>query len=82
MSKYNKLWKYIQESGKSQLILTFDEIGEIAGVPLDHSFLKYKKELSEYGYEVGKISMKAQTVLFIKKQEEIMDIVLINRKQC
>jgi len=63
MSKYNKLWKCIQESDKAQLVLRFDEIGEIAGVPIDHSFLKYKKELPEYGYEVGKISMKEQTVL-------------------
>ena len=70
MSKYNALWAYIHESGKPQLILTFDEIGQIAGVPLDHSFLKYKKELCDYGYEVTKISMKAQTVLFAKRQEE------------
>lgn len=69
MSKYNTLWKYIHESGKPQLTLTFDEIGEIAGVPLDHSFLNYKKELLEHGYKVKKISMKAQTVLFIKKEE-------------
>lgn len=41
----------------------------IAGVPLDHSFLKYKKELCDYGYEVVKISMKAQAVLFAKRQE-------------
>ena len=34
------------------------------------SFLKYKKELPEYGYEVGKISMKAQTVQFLKKEED------------
>ena len=33
---------------------------------MDHSFLSYKKELSEYGYQVGKISMKEQTVLFNK----------------
>ena len=69
MSKYHALWVYIHESGKPQLILTFDEIGQIAGVPMDHSFLKYKKELCCYGYEVIKISMKAQTVLFAKKKE-------------
>lgn len=66
MSKYEKLWKYIKESNEPQMMLTFDEIGEISGVPIDHSFLKYKKELSEYGYIVGKISMKAKTVLFVK----------------
>ena len=70
MSKYEKLWKYILESNKSELVLSFEEIKEIVGVPLDHSFLKYKKELLEYGYEVSKISMKAQTVLFIKNRKE------------
>lgn len=64
MSKYNVLWKYVKNSGVSSLLLTFAEIEEIAGIPIDHSFLKYKKELTEYGYQVGKISMKAQTVSF------------------
>ena len=66
MSKYHALWAYVQKQGTQQLTLTFDEIGQIAGIPLDHSFLKYKKELSDYGYAVGKISMKDQTVFFIK----------------
>lgn len=70
MSKYDALWTYIQKSGRPQLTLTYDEIGQIAGVVLDHSFLRYKKELLSYGYEVSKISMKAQTVLFIKKEED------------
>ena len=70
MSKYHALWAYIQKSDGQQLTLTFDEIGQIAEVPLDHSFLKYKKELSDYGYEVGKISMKNQTVFFIKKEKD------------
>ena len=68
MSKYDALWKYIGECGEPRITLTFDKIAEIAGAPLDHSFLKYKKELSEYGAEVGKISMKAQTVVFIRKK--------------
>jgi hypothetical protein len=69
MSKYNTLWTYIHESGKPQLTLAFDEICQIAGVPLDHSFLKYKKELYSYGYEVVRISLKAQTMLFAKRKE-------------
>lgn len=64
MSKYEMLWKYVKESDKGQLTLTFDEIEAIAGVPIDHSFLKYKKELLNYGYEVKKISMKTQMVIF------------------
>ncbi|MDE6675577.1 MAG: hypothetical protein K2K19_12350 [Acetatifactor sp.] len=64
MSKYNVLWEYVKNSGVSSLLLTFAEIEEISGIPIDHSFLKYKKELTEYGYQVGKISMKAQTVSF------------------
>lgn len=64
MSKYNLLWEYVQKNGSPSFQLTFDKINEIAGVPIDHSFLKYKKELIEYGYQVGKISMKEQTVVF------------------
>ena len=67
MSKYNALWEYIRANGKPQMVLTFDEIEQIAGVPLDHSFLKYKKEPEEYGYAVKKISMKGRTVLFAGK---------------
>ena len=63
MSKYDALWEYMQKNGQESLQLTFEEIQEIAGVPIDHSFLKYKKELTEYGYQVGKISMKNETVL-------------------
>lgn len=66
MSKYDLLWEYVQKKGVSSLILTFEEIQEIAGIPMDHSFLKYKKELMEYGYQVGKISMKEKTVIFNK----------------
>ena len=66
MSKYNALWEYVQKSGKESFQLTFEEIQEIAGMPIDHSFLKYKKELADYGYHDGKISMKEQMVCFHK----------------
>ncbi len=66
MSKYEALWSYIKNCGKDTVTLTFEEIGGIVGVPLDHSFLRYKKELTEYGYEVKKISMKEQKVTFTK----------------
>ncbi len=64
MSKYDKLWSYVEAQEGDELILPFDEIGQIAGVPLDHSFLNYKKELLPHGWEVAKISMKQQTVRF------------------
>ena len=64
MSKYDALWAHVQKDGSPILKLTFEQIQEIAGVPIDHSFLKYKKELTDYGYQVGKISMKEQTVIF------------------
>ncbi len=66
MSKYDALWVHVQKDGSPTLKLTFAQIQEIAGVPIDHSFLKYKKELTDYGYQVGKISMKEQTVIFKK----------------
>ncbi len=64
MSKYKSLWEYVQKNGSRSFQLTFEEIQNIVGMPIDHSFLMYKKELAEYGYEVGKISLKAQIVVF------------------
>ena len=66
MSKYEPLWKWIKENGTGSFKLTFAEIEKIAGLPIDHSFLTFKKELTAYGYKVGKISMKEQTVAFEK----------------
>ena len=66
MSKYDALWMWIKENGADSFKLTFAEIEQIAGFPIDHSFLTHKKELMGYGYQVGKISMKEQTVVFQK----------------
>ena len=66
MRKYDALWAWIQESGTDSFKLTFAEIEQIAGLPIDHSFLKYKKDLLSYGYQVVKISIKTQTVAFQK----------------
>ena len=68
MSKYNAVWEYVVSRGESRFLLTFDEIRQIAGLEIDHSFLTYKKELLPYGYAVGKISLKAQTVEFLKSE--------------
>lgn len=64
MSKYEPLWNYIKENQKDSYKLTYEEIKSILGFEIDHSFLTYKKELKNYGYEVSKISMKEKTVIF------------------
>ena len=64
MSKYDALWEYVRGDGRERSTLSFEDIRRIAGVPIDHSFLTYKKELAAYGYQVEKISMKGQTVTF------------------
>ena len=69
MSKYDPLWKWISENGQDNIKLTYAEIEGILGFPIDHSFLKFKKELSEYGFQVGKISMKEETVAFQKAKQ-------------
>lgn len=66
MSKYNALWEYVRNTDEQTLALTFDEIQNIIKIPIDHSFLKYKKELNKYGHRVEKISVKEQTVSFHK----------------
>jgi len=64
MSKYDALWAYVGQCGEKELVLSYEQIERIAGCPVDHSFLKYKKELLTFGYEVKKISMKEQTIRF------------------
>lgn len=60
------LWKYIKDNDKQEYIFSYDDIKNILGFNIDHSFLTYKKELKEYGYEVLKISLKDKMVM-IKK---------------
>lgn len=66
VSKYDPLWAYVAADGRAAFTLRFDQIAAIVGLPIDHAFLIYKKELTAYGYRVGKISMKGQTVAFEK----------------
>ena len=70
MSKYDTLWKWINENKTDNFKLTYAEIENIAGVPIDHSFLTFKEELLQYGFQVTKISMKGQVVDFEKVKEE------------
>ena len=70
MSKYDSLWKWINKNKTDDFKLTFAEIENIAGVPIDHSFLTFKKELLQYCFKVAKISIKKQTVDFEKVQED------------
>ncbi|MDY0101201.1 MAG: hypothetical protein WCZ47_03965 [Bacilli bacterium] len=66
MSKYNPLWNCIKEKSEDVLKMTFDEVQEVLGFKIDHSFLTYKKELLTYGYEIIEISLKEKAII-IKK---------------
>lgn len=43
MSKYEPLWNYLKDNNKDSYKLTYKEIENILGSPIDHSFLTYKK---------------------------------------
>ena len=66
MSKYEPLWKYLKDNNKENYKLSYEEIKNIIGFEIDHSFLTYKKDAKKFGYKVGKISMKEKTVVFNK----------------
>lgn len=66
MSKYLPLWEYVSKRNDESFSLSFDEMEALLGFPVDHSFLTYKKELSDYGAKVEKISIKERRVLFGK----------------
>lgn len=80
MSKYDKLWKYIKDNNKPEYKLSYDDIKNILGFDIDHSFLTYKKELKEYGYEVLKISLKDKIVMikkwYNKNRKNRKDLIL------
>lgn len=65
MSKYEPLWNYVKEQ-ENDFILNYEQVEKILGFPIDHSFLTFKKELKNYGWQVGKISTKNKNVKFIK----------------
>lgn len=67
MSKYLPLWEYVSRRDEESFSLSFSEIEALLGFPVDHSFLTYKKELSDYGARVEKISLKERRVLFKKE---------------
>ena len=71
MSKCEPLWNYIKSNNKEEYKLSYEEIKNILGFYIDHSFLTYKKELLEYGYEVIKISIKEKYVLIRRKRNNI-----------
>ena len=64
MSKYDALWSFVSQRDGDEHCLSFAKIEQVAGVPVDHSFLRYKKELTDYGWQVEKISLKKKTVKF------------------
>ena len=66
MSKFSPLWEYVAGQQGSGLLLSFAQVEEICGLPIDHSFLNCKKELLAYGWQVKKISLKQQTVALEK----------------
>lgn len=66
MSKYEPLWKYLKDNNENNYKLSFEEIKNIIGFEINHSFLTYKKEAIDFGYEVGKISLKEKSIIFNK----------------
>lgn len=55
MSKFRVLWEYASKADEFPLVMSFDEISSVLGFPIDHSFLTYKKEASDFGLTVKKI---------------------------
>ena len=70
MSRYKDLGIYIdlifKRTNKEKIELSFNQIKDATGFEIDHSFLTYKKELLDYGYEVEKIKLKDKIIIFSK----------------
>ena len=66
MSKYEPLWIYLKKEQKESFRLSFDDILNILGFKIDHTYIKYKNEAKDYGYEVIKISLKEKYIIISK----------------
>ncbi len=62
MSKYSPLWQFLKNEGNETYQLSFEEIKEILGFEINHSFLTHKIEAKDFGFEIEKISLKQKTV--------------------
>ncbi len=70
MSKYQPLWQYVVEQKQDHLELSFATIASILGFPMDYTILKDKQELVSFGYELTKILLKTETVLFNRSKSK------------
>ena len=48
MSKYDKMWRYVQCIPQKEIQITFERAEEILGFPINHSFLNYKKRSGKF----------------------------------
>ena len=64
MSKYSFLWEYVSAQAAKSFSLSFEETEKLLGFPVDHSYIKNKKELLVFGWKVDKISMKNKRIYF------------------
>ena len=71
MSRCETLGRYIRESDRPQTKTPSEGIGQIPGVPVGRLLPQYKKKLPEYGHRIGKISVKARTVLFARETADV-----------
>ena len=62
MSKYSPLWQFLKNEGNETYQLSFEEIKEILGFEINHSFFNQNKEAKDFGFEIEKISLKQKTV--------------------
>lgn len=69
MSKYDKLWRYVQCIPQKEIQITFERAEEILGFSINHSFLNYKKEAESFGWSVKKISLKNRCILLTSKDK-------------
>lgn len=68
MSKYEPLWIYLSTRPDAHITLTVDRVAEITGFKFDHAFLTFKRELPAYGGRFETLSLKNQTVSFVRNQ--------------
>lgn len=71
MSRYQPLWDFVLGCGCRHYALTFNDIADIIGSPLNRSIMLHNSELLRYGYTISRISERESTVFIDKVDRSV-----------
>ncbi|MBO6303123.1 MAG: hypothetical protein J6N15_11875 [Ruminiclostridium sp.] len=71
MSKYRKLWYYLEDNCLGTETLSFSDIYMICGGEVNSEFMDCRRECEDFGFSIQRIDMNRRTVTFARNAGNI-----------